>query len=135
MIASLATAPASPTAAYSQCLSAARDRLAYVANAPLDTPARVDFGLSNLHTAAASVHDALSGAANVDTTLPSGVMSFPREAATYISRAIEELARSADSRPLDAAAVHSRAQTAIDRLQLAIGLIAHPPSNETFDGS
>lgn len=120
---------------YTQQLAAARDELAYVRRAPLDTPQRVDIALGHLHGASSSIHEALAGAGSLPGDLPGGVTSFPREAAGHLHNAADEVARATQGSPVDLALVERSVDSAIGKLQQAIGLVAHPPSDVVYDGS
>jgi hypothetical protein len=128
------TAPL-PAHQYTQQLAAARDRLAYVRQAPLDTPQRVDIALAHLHGATSGIHQALAGADQLPRDLPGGVTSFPREASTHLRTAVDEVLRATTGSPIDGALVTRSVDTAIAGLQRAIGLVVHPPSNQVYDGS
>jgi hypothetical protein len=133
----LATSTADPvrTQQFVQRLAAARDELAYVRRAPLDTAQRIDFALASLHGASASIHEALAGADALSPGLPGGVTSFPREAAALLHAAADEVTRATTGSPVDDGLVERSVQSAIGRLQQAIGLVTHPPTDVVYDGS
>jgi hypothetical protein len=123
------------TQQFIQRLAAARDELAYVRASNLDTPFKVDAALGHLYGASSSIHEALTGAATLPAAVPSGAASFPREAVALLRTAADEVARATAGSPVDAALVDRSVQSAIGRLQQAIGLIAHPPTDVVYDGS
>lgn len=123
------------TQQYTERLAAARDELASVRQAPLDTPQGVDDALGHLFGATATIHEALAGAGTLPDTIPGGATSFPRTAAAHLHDAAHEVARATTGSPVDQVLVERNVQAAIARLQQAIGLVVHPPSGLVHDGS
>lgn len=126
---------AGPAPRFTQNLAAARDELAHVRSAPIDTQQRVDIALGHLHGASSSIHQALAGADDLPAGTPSGATTFPRQAVELLQAASTELGRASSGKSFDVPVVKESVNDAIGRLKLAIGLVIHPPSEHVHDGS